>query len=44
MNQHRFWSVMTAYKADRFALVDHRAIDYYDVNYYGYQAASTTRK
>lgn len=36
MNHHRFWSVMTAYKADKFSLVDHQAINYYDINYYEY--------
>jgi len=37
VNHHKFWSVMTAYKADKFTLVDNEAIDYFRVSYYDYE-------
>lgn len=45
VNHHRFWSVMTAYKRDKFRLVDSEEINYFYVSYYKYsKSASVTRK
>jgi len=33
-NNHHFWSVMTAFKKDKFRQVDQRELNYYYVNYY----------